>query len=376
MSRTYLSSGSVISSLGWEPGAHLDALRQGRGGILPCEDKALSPTPLPLARVDTPELERRVSEWSCGIELTRFEKLALLSMKQALAPLDLDTSREDVLLVLSTTKGNVELLENHLSAGPGNLSLWISAHKLASCLDMRTRPMVVSNACISGVVAMLMAHRQIREGRYKHVIAVGADVLSSFIISGFQSFHSLSGRPCRPYDADRDGLSLGEAAATAVFSADPGTGAADIVLERGAISNDANHISGPSRTGEGLYRAIGHTLKGEQVDLISAHGTATLYNDEMEAIALERAGLLQVPVNSLKGSLGHTLGAAGLLESLLNIEAMRHNLVLPTPGYQKHGVSRPMQVSTQPAEASLQTLLKVASGFGGCNAAVLFRKVG
>ena len=112
----------------------------------------------------------------------------------------------------------------------------------------------------------------------------------------------------------------------------------------------------------------------EWPDLISAHGTATLYNDEMESIALSRAGLSTVPVNSLKGNFGHTLGAAGLVEGGINTEAMRRGMMPGTKGFSEPGVSRPIDVISTSRRKEVRHMLKVASGFGGCNASILFRR--
>ncbi|MCC6461097.1 MAG: beta-ketoacyl synthase, partial [Saprospiraceae bacterium] len=131
--------------------------------------------------------------------------------------------------------------------------------------------------------------------------------------------------------------------------------------------------------GAELSQAIGQALEqarwnAGEVDFISAHGTATPYNDEMEAKAFDLAGLSQTPLNSLKGYFGHTLGAAGLIESVVSVQSLRDNTVLPTRGYEQPGVSRPVEVCHQLLEGPLQRCLKTASGFGGCNAAVLFEK--
>jgi 3-oxoacyl-[acyl-carrier-protein] synthase-1 len=145
------------------------------------------------------------------------------------------------------------------------------------------------------------------------------------------------------------------------------------------MSNDANHISGPSRTGEELYQAIDQAMRSAGVetgaiDLISAHGTATIYNDEMEAKAITLAGLQDVPVNSLKGYYGHTLGAAGLIESVISLHSMKAGLIIPTLGFSEMGVTKPLNVCRQLEEKPIQHCLKTASGFGGCNAAVIFSK--
>ena len=146
-----------------------------------------------------------------------------------------------------------------------------------------------------------------------------------------------------------------------------------------AVRNDANHISGPSRTGEGSYRALQAVLQrsglsDKDLACLNVHGTATLYNDEMEAIAIDRAGLARVPVNALKGYYGHTLGAAGVLEVLLTMCALDHGLVPATRGFEGLGVSVPLQVSAEMMKTTQRTFVKLLSGFGGCNAAAAFTR--
>jgi 3-oxoacyl-[acyl-carrier-protein] synthase-1 len=371
MAGTFIESSNIISSLGWDTSGNMEAVMAGKGGIRTCKDRALSLTDFPASLIDTAAIDSRFEQLSSGRRFTRFEKLCILSVHDALSGSVLQATGERSLLILSTTKGNVELLDDP-GGFPGNrLLLWRSAEVISGFFGMKQRPIVVSNACISGVVALLLARRLIASGKTDHAIVVGADVLSRFIVSGFQSFLSLSDRPCRPFDMDRDGLTLGEAAATVIVSSQAG----DFELVRGATSNDANHISGPSRTGEGLYLSIQGTLSGcEPVDLISAHGTATLYNDEMEAVAISRSGLESVPVNSLKGYFGHTLGAAGIIESIINLEAMKRGTLVGTMGFSRSGVSKSINVVDRAVEKRSESMLKIASGFGGCNAAALFTK--
>jgi 3-oxoacyl-[acyl-carrier-protein] synthase-1 len=174
-------------------------------------------------------------------------------------------------------------------------------------------------------------------------------------------------------------LNLGEAAATIIYKKlDPAEAPGPIVLLDGSIRNDANHISGPSRTGEGSFRALQAILPScapGEVAFINAHGTATSYNDRMEAIAIERAGLGAVPANSLKGYFGHTLGAAGVLESIISTRALLDSTVLATCGFEKgeDGVC-PMLVSGENRQTEKLYCIKMLSGFGGCNAALLFKK--
>jgi 3-oxoacyl-[acyl-carrier-protein] synthase-1 len=210
------------------------------------------------------------------------------------------------------------------------------------------------------------------------MVVAGADVITKFVLSGFHSFQAISAESCKPFDADRTGITLGEGAATIILSSNPKY-ADNVKVLSGAVSNDANHISAPSRTGEELGFAITKTLKQagvgtNHIDFISAHGTATSYNDEMEAKAINLAGLQKIPANSLKGFYGHTLGAAGLIESIVSIQSLKENVVLPTIGFANMGVSAPINICTSLLPGNYKTFLKTASGFGGCNAAVLFSK--
>jgi 3-oxoacyl-[acyl-carrier-protein] synthase-1 len=193
--------------------------------------------------------------------------------------------------------------------------------------------------------------------------------------------HALSSERCRPFDTERRGINLGECAAGVVLGENQNecTSEPGIYIAGGGLSNDANHISGPSRTGEELALAIGQALEEAQtgaqdIDFISAHGTATLYNDDMEAKAIHIMKMSDTPVNSLKGYFGHTLGAAGVLETILSSESLRHNLLLPTAGFENGGVSYPLNVIKVPGQLEMTTCLKTASGFGGCNAALVLHK--
>jgi 3-oxoacyl-[acyl-carrier-protein] synthase I len=249
---------------------------------------------------------------------------------------------------------------------------------IAAHFGFRHQPVIVSNACISGMLAILVGMRLIRSGSFDHAVVAGADVISKFVLSGFQSFQAISQQPCRPFDAARDGINLGEGAATMILTSDKAY-SSGVKVTGGSVSNDANHISGPSRTGEELNIAIQNALQAAGVQaadigFISAHGTATLFNDEMEAKAINLAGMQVVPVTSLKGYYGHTLGAAGLIESIIAVQSLKENLVIPTRGYEKLGVPLPVNVCNQLRDLPMTNCLKTASGFGGCNAAMVFSK--
>jgi 3-oxoacyl-[acyl-carrier-protein] synthase-1 len=309
---------------------------------------------------------------------TKFEQLLIASITDALQKCDVDAGDKKTALIISSTKGNISLLETEANTSvlQKRIALTTSANLVAEYFGFVNQSVVISNACISGIMAIITGMRLIQSGQYENAVIAGADVITKFILSGFQSFQAISPVPCKPFDKNRDGISLGEGAATIILSANRKNNN-DIRVMGGAVSNDANHISAPSRTGEELSFAIKKTLEQVElsvndIDFISAHGTATVYNDEMEAKAISLSGLQNVPVNSLKGYYGHTLGAAGLIESIISVQSIRENQLIPTLGFKEMGVSSPINICTELLSGNYKNCLKTASGFGGCNAAVVF----
>ena len=367
---------NIISPLGFCTETCYKAVRQGESQLRLYEGKWQLPEPFVASLINDEQLEEAYTHLNhAPLGVTRFEKMVLLSAEKAIAESGIDTSSERVVFILSTTKGNVSLLE-HSDVDPETVSLGHSANVLTRYFHNPNTPIVVSNACISGVCAQIEAMRCLQSGRYDYAVVVGADEQSKFIVSGFQSFKALSDEPCRPFSKSRNGLNLGEAAATIILQRIDN--AQGWCLINGAIRNDANHISGPSRTGEGYYRALRSVMGGNATNTlacINVHGTATAYNDEMEAIAIERAGLIDVPVVGLKGYFGHTMGAAGVLETILTMRSLDNSLLLATRGFDELGVSRPVKVQNQVASTNKKAFIKALSGFGGSNAVLLYNKV-
>lgn len=304
--------------------------------------------------------------------LTHFENLAFQVAQPILGLRAFDTR---IGFILSTTKGNIKSLQDHKIE---EAELARTAEKISTKLGFTTTPIVISHACVSGLLSVIVAKRLIQMGQYDEVLVIAVDELSEFVISGFQSFQAMSDEPCKPFDSQRKGVTLGEAAVAVWITKDRTNSTVEIIGE-GAI-NDANHISGPSRTGEGLYRSVLSSLKEanvsiDKVDFISAHGTATIYNDEMEAIAFDRLGLSSVPLHSLKGYFGHTLGASGLLELVFTASSLINNTLIPSLGYQENGTSKDINVISKVEHRPISMALKTASGFGGSNAALLLKKI-
>lgn len=375
---------NIISPLGVGVEENFARIKAKESAIRRYVGKRGIPEPFTASLFEDGVIERMFVEESVdrNTAYTLFEQAAILSVQRALRDCpQIDPSSDRVLFAVSTTKGNVDLLDNRAGFEPEREYLGVAAGYISRYFGNMNTPVVVSNACASGACAQLAAFRFLKSGKYDYVIVVGADIQSKFIVTGFQSFKALATDGCRPFDSERCGLNPGEAAATIIYADkdERDVAARDWALIKGAIRNDANHISGPSRTGEGCYRALMSILKDESTDdiaVINAHGTATLYNDEMESIAIDRAGLTDIPVNSLKGYYGHTMGAAGILETLLTQRALEDGLVLGTRGFANSGVSRPIVVSGEHSATLKRSFVKMLSGFGGCNAALLFRQGG
>jgi 3-oxoacyl-[acyl-carrier-protein] synthase-1 len=371
----FVVADNVLSPLGKTTAENFDNLKQNRSGVKQHSNLAISPKSFYASLFDQDESFVGVTH-----TYTKFEQLLIASIGDALQKSGIDAQDEKNILIISSTKGNISLLETESDNAElqKRIALSTSAKLIANYFGFSNQPIIISNACISGVLGIITGMRLLRAGQYENAVVAGADVISKFVMSGFESFQALSGQVCKPFDKSRDGLNLGEGAGTIILSTNKKY-AQNIKVMGGGVSNDANHISGPSRTGEELGFAIDGSLKdsgisASEIDFISAHGTATVYNDEMEANAITLSGLQTVPLNSLKGYYGHTLGAAGLIESIISVQSLKHDLVLPTPGFQETGVTKPVKVVASPLSLKTKCFLKTASGFGGCNAAVVFGK--
>jgi 3-oxoacyl-[acyl-carrier-protein] synthase-1 len=303
----YVVADNIISPLGKTTAVNFAALKAGQTAVKKHIDKLKSTQPFYASLFDKDEQFYKDDEQ----KYTRFERLLIASVNDALQNADIHPGDKRTVFVISSTKGNISLLETE-EPGPQlnqRISLSASAKLISAHFGFVNSPVIVSNACISGVLAMLTAMRLLRTGQYDNAVVAGADVLSSFIVSGFQSFQALSDDICKPFDSRRNGLNLGEGAGTIILSTDKKY-QGNIKILSGSVSNDANHISGPSRTGEELGQAIKDAMKiaGKQsadIGFISAHGTATPFNDEMEASAITLAGLQNAPVRILRA---HTRG--------------------------------------------------------------------
>jgi 3-oxoacyl-[acyl-carrier-protein] synthase II len=325
--------------------------------------------------------------------------------------------------VLSTTKANIEALDKLVRQQPVSAvaqrqiqPAFLTAD-LAEAFDCRGPLQCVSAACISGLSALQQGAALIRRGLADAVFVAGVDLISQFVLSGFNSLKSLDPEGCRPFDKTRIGLSLGEGAAAIVLvkrellndgarTSARFTVPSDktlettrpialsklnrrerrapspvILLSGCGTSNDANHLTGPSRDGSGLALAIHRALAKAQVapdkiDYVNAHGTGTPYNDAMESLALRAVfGDRVPPFSSSKGIFGHTLGTAGVLETALCVAAMQNNLLPGTPRLCERDPAASDSLLAEPhAATKLNCVLKINCGFGGTNAALVLER--
>ena len=320
-----------------------------------------------------------------GIFLSSFS-----SIKNELLPLMIDSISDSLsfvnqtvllesktLLIVSTTKGEINSI--NLDINKTNLScLSEKIKKRFNCID---KGIVVSTACVSGLQSLIVANDMINHNYYDNVIICGGDLASQFVIEGFTSFYALSDAPCKPFDKDRKGLNIGEAVSTIIMSNDKNLYKETPLKFLGGCSiNDANHISAPHREAEGLIKSINNTLEignvmSNDIDFINAHGTATVYNDEMEAKAFSKLNFDNIPVNSLKGYFGHTLGAAGIIETAISLQSIRNNLLLKCKGFENQDFDSKLDILRENREIQVNTILKTSSGFGGFNASAIIQKI-
>ncbi|MFD2542746.1 beta-ketoacyl-[acyl-carrier-protein] synthase family protein [Lacinutrix gracilariae] len=379
MSKVYVSHNNIISSLGFTSEAVVAKISKEISGLQRIDDTSILPEPFYTSLINTQKLQENFNKLHPKADYMRLEQMMITSLSKVIDASNVPLN-DRVGLIISTTKGNVDALDANNPFSEERAYLSELGNQIKDFFGFTNNAIVVSNACVSGILAIAIAKRYIQQGVYDHVFIASGDVITEFILSGFNSFQALSNEPCKPYDANRTGINIGEVAASALVTNKETNLAKEAVTILGEGScNDANHISGPSRTGEGLYRSMQSAFKqanitAEDVDFISAHGTATMFNDEMEAIAFNRMQLSNVPLNSLKGYFGHSLGASGLVETIVGMHALKNNTLYKSLGFETLGVSKPLNIITETTEKNINRFLKTASGFGGCNTAILFQK--
>jgi 3-oxoacyl-[acyl-carrier-protein] synthase II len=384
--RVAIVAAGVVTPIGQDLDAFWSGLLTGVDGISTIE--AFPVGDLRVGRGGEIKKLTRVKDWA-GVPPCRATRLLVsaaedLATQAGLRPLPFAAER--VAVVVGTALGGVAEGERALGGDRRRRRLADAlydgpAHNLARWLGARGPAMTVSTACASGATAIGVGADLLRRGLADAVIAGGYDPLCRFVMRGFDALRSLTRERVRPFDRRRSGLLLGEAGALVLLRRDADAGPRRLGTLRGHASvGDGAHISAPHPDGCGLERAIRLALgqaglPPEAIDFVSAHGTGTALNDRIETAVLKRvlgARAHAVPVNSIKSTLGHTMGAAATLEAVMCLLAGRHGQIPPTRYLEEPDPDCDLDyVPGVPRLARPAVSLSTSLGFGGQNAALV-----
>ncbi|MDD2703421.1 MAG: beta-ketoacyl synthase N-terminal-like domain-containing protein [Candidatus Omnitrophica bacterium] len=350
-----------------------EGLWEGRTAIRPC------------TRFDTGHFPSRMAAVVDGIGYGGRSSLAarmlipLLESSKPLVPCD-------AVPVLASTTGEIDLLEKNVLEGTGDAAesrLDVFLEKVKAAAGIKGGGFVVSGACASSSAALGFAAGLIQNGKHDCVLVAAVDAVTEFVFSGFSSLMALDPEPAKPFDRQRAGLSLGDGAGFILLmscSRAQREGRAILGEISGwAMTADANHMTGPSRDGDGLKRAIQKALdracvSDGDIGVISSHGTGTVYNDSMEMKAYTAVFGRPVPLYSIKGAVGHTMGAAGLIETAIALRVLRERVIPATIGLRDADPEAKNWVSSEKRKLEKSVVLLNNSGFGGVNAALVLRQ--
>jgi 3-oxoacyl-(acyl-carrier-protein) synthase len=370
----------VISSVGRGMGALREALKKNSSGLRACE------------RFNSPRFQSSIVGKALETDAASDDPahvLATTALREARENAQTVLAKiraERVALVLSTTKANIAALER-LSDGRScseaarrHLQADLLTADLAAEHGVRGPVQTVSVACVSGLIALMQGAKIIQRGLADAALVVGVDHLSAFVVAGFTALKAIDPEGCRPFDRDRCGLTPGEAGAAVVLTRAELLDQPAVEIAGWGSSNDANHMTGPSRDGSGLAQSIRAALNSAkltaaEIEYVNVHGTGTPYNDAMEAAALRTVfGETCPPVSGLKGMLGHTLGAAGVVETIACVLAMQERILPGTPRLSNPAELMPPSLLKEPRPAKqLNRVLKLNTGFGGVNGALILQ---
>lgn len=388
-----ISAFTATTAVGVGKTALADALQSGRSGL---RANDFGPTPLPtwIGRVEGLEalsLPAELASWDCrnnrlawlGLQADGFIQAAIAARERYGA------SRVALVLGTSTSAiGETEAAYTQVDADgrfqpeqrrplvhtPHSLGMFVQ-----QALGLEGPCETISTACSSSAKAFASAERLIRLGLADAAVVGGVDTLCGSVLFGFNSLELVSPAPCRPFDAQRDGISLGEAAGFALLErADAGGGAAPLLLGYGEAS-DAHHMSTPHPQGLGAERALDDALaragvSTAAIDYINMHGTASTKNDEVEAALVARRFPATTHASSTKGFTGHTLGAAGIVEAVISLLALESGWMPGTINSSTLDAECGPQIRLQGARGEVRHALSNSFGFGGNNCALIFGK--
>ncbi|MEN8190790.1 MAG: beta-ketoacyl synthase N-terminal-like domain-containing protein [Thermodesulfobacteriota bacterium] len=320
-------------------------------------------------------IEKMEEKWPLGVIKTLSGEFGTIHRLESLLDqllADIPPLNPDCELICATTKGAIdELLTKDEPTGGQCYQI---GDEIKERLGLSGKATTISAACASGTIALIQGALRVQQGSSSQVLVIGLDLVSRFVLGGFASLKALSATGCRPFDRKRDGLSLGEAGAWLLLEKKPtGDSPFNGVVSSWGIGCDATHITAPCRHGSGLIATLGQLKTRSQTPIgaINGHGTGTVYNDAMELLAFGSTLESQLPLFSVKGGIGHTLGAAGLVESIVCLKALEEGCIPPTVGLDSPEESTSQLSGHEVLPLGSPSIVNCNSGFGGINAAVL-----
>lgn len=399
-SKVYVTGIGIISAIGNNAAETLDSFNKGRSGVGRLEyirSRHTADTPVAEVKASNAELAL-MAGFPEGYENTRTALLGIIAAKEAVKDAGItDMKAFRTGIISATSVGGMGMTENlwmdYLDTDKhGDWLQFIECHEcgdstesIADALGIRDYLSTISTACSSSANSIMFGARMIRQGLLDRVVVGGADSLSRFTINGFSTLMILSKEQCKPFDAERKGLNLGEGAGFIVIESERAAKGKRIYCELTGYgnANDAYHQTASSPDGAGAYLAMEKAfrvsgLSPRDIDYINAHGTGTEINDLSEGTALDRMFGKNVPmISSTKAFTGHTLGACGGIEAVFSVLAISNNMVYPNLNW----VTPMPELSFQPVtelkkDRQIRHVLSNSFGFGGNTSALIFSKTG
>ena len=389
-----ISAFTATSAVGIGKEALADALAQSRSGLR-ANDFGDAPLPTWIGRVDGVEevrLPESLARWDCRNNRLAFMGLQADGFIEAVSAAREKYGASRIALILGTSTasiGETELAYTQLDA-EGNFppnqrrAAVHTPHSLAmftqELLGISGPSETISTACSSSAKVFASAERLIRLGLADAAVVGGADTLCGSVLFGFNSLELVSTEPCRPFDADRNGISLGEAAGFALVErVQSGADASPLLLLGYGEASDAHHMSTPHPEGLGAERALDEALARaglapDAIDYINMHGTSSQKNDEVEGALVARRFPARTHASSTKGFMGHTLGAAGIVEAVISLLAIERGLMPGTVNTRTLDEGFGPQIKLAPVHGEVRYALSNSFGFGGNNCSLVFGK--
>ena len=390
----YITGCGVVSAIGLNKDESLNALLNNKSGVGPLAYLKTEHKEFPVGEVKLSDAEmRKLLGISENAITTRTALMGMLALDEAMKQAEITTEMlPEIGFVSGTTVGGMDMSEQFYLDYISNDAHkeYISVHDCGNCSEMTAKHFgnfafvtTLSTACSSAANAIILGANMIRCGEAEIVIVGGSECITKFHLNGFNSLMILDTKPCRPFDATRNGLNLGEGAAYLVLESEKSVkkrnAKIQAVLSGFGNACDAFHQTASSPDGEGAYRAMKEALEmaginTTEVDYINAHGTGTPNNDVSESQAMKRLfGDNVPPASSTKPFTGHTTSASGSIEAVFCILALQNGFLPVNLNYSQAMDDGIIPVH-QPTKKDLKHILCNAFGFGGNDSSLLLSK--